>query len=816
MRYHIKRLGGTSRLRYWMAGLAMVMLLALACQQEEPAAAPVAAPDSGAAAAAQAAAAAAQEAAAAARDAAAAAQAAAETPRRGEDRPTISVIGSESASVSASGTGTGTGSVSGTGTGTGSASGTGTRAGSASGTAAAATGGRSIPTGLTPETSGPTKSDGYYTPTTNREIYQKIATDYQEIVKLTNVIKEGNPLPAAEIWLLYEAGSHTRLGPQSRTLRSFATGATPATYFPDAVAFYDSTGFLDDPIENAVRGRGEAENYTDAQKRQAINKSLLRIIYHWSKFYMIIGGDRMSSRLVDESWAVYVGEEVNGEYPNSLAATAVGREGNFGREGAIDIPLREAMDQARQAADDGDAAAYQAAAQDVYSRFNAIFYLSAVRYIGRVLDDAQAGDHDSLRTHQVEALAFYRSIQPEVAKANPAADATIVAYLEAAPNGVTAASRDQALAALNRTAAALYLEPRDLVTRFDADTGDGPSGAPSPDTGELAAAASRFIPVGLPLETSGPSESDGYYYPTTNREHYQKISSDYQEIAKLTDVIKDGNPLPVADIFLLYEVGMHTRIGVRSKTLRGFARDPQRAEEYLVAAEFYGSGAFLDSPINNAIRGRNEAEDYTDAQKRQAINKSLLRILYHWAKRYVIRGCADLDSGDVDEGWAIYVGVAGDGDYPNSLSALARSREGDFDREGALDIPLRRAMERVRQAADRGDAAACEAAAQDVYSRFNAIFYLATVRYIGKVQDDAQAGDQDSLGTHQVEALAFYRSIQPEVAKADAAANETIVAYLEAEPSGITAASRDAALAALNRAASELLLTQDDLVTDFE
>ena len=81
--------------------------------------------------------------------------------------------------------------------------------------------------------------------------------------------------------------------------------------------------------------------------------------------------------------------------------------------------------------------------------------------------------------------------------------------------------------------------------------------------------------------------------------------------------------------------------------------------------------------------------------------------------------------------------------------------------------------------------------------------------------DDAQAGDRDALGTHQVEAMAFYQSIQPEVANAAAAADETIVAYLTADPSEITAASRDGALAALNRARSGLLLTQSDLITSY-
>ena len=868
MRYHIETLGKYLPRRYWIGSLslAIVLALALACTQEaspastqddsarSQAAAAQASADAAqataaqAAAAAEAAARAATEAAAvgasnaealqaqaaaaqataeaaqataaqAAAAASAAAQAAAEAARRGEDRPSITVIGSGSASVSASGTGTGTGSVSGTGTHTHTGSGTGT--GSASGTATAAMasqeeGGLYIPTNLSYETEGPTASDGYYTPTTNREIYQKISTDYQEIAKLTNVIREGKPFPAAEIWLLYEAGSHTRLGPQSRTLRSFAAGSTPSTYYPDSAEFYGSDTFLDDPIENVIRGRREAENYTDAQRRQAINKGMLRILYHWAKFYMIIGQERSSSRLIDEAWAVYVGEEVNGAYPNSLAALAQAREGNFGRQGTIDIPLREAMDRARQAADDGDAAALETATNEVYSRFNAMFYLATVRYIGRVADDAAAGDRDALGTHQVEALAFYQSIQPDVAKADPSADATIMAYLTAEGSQINPAARDAALAALNGTASALMLQPGDLVTRYTDDTGDGSSGTPSPDTGELDFSSSFFIPVNLPHETdrSVPSPSDGYYHATTNREHYQKIPSDYQEIAKLTNVIKEGEDLPVANIFLLYEVGHHTRIGPRSKPLRNFARDPERAEEFPLATEFYGSGNFLDTPINNAVRGRGDAAEWTDAQKRQAINKGILRILYHWSKHYVIGGCADLDSGDVDEGWGIYVGLPGDdGTYPYSLSALARSREANFGREGTIDIPLREAFERVRQAAENGNASACDAAAQEVFSRFNAIFYLATARYIGISQQDVADGKDP--GTHQVEALAFYQSIQPEVANADPAADAVIMAYVTADASDITPASRDAALAALNRTASALMLTQSDLVTGY-
>ena len=538
------------------------------------------------------------------------------------------------------------------------------------------------------------------------------------------------------------------------------------------------------------------------------------MLYHWAKFYMIIGADRMRSGLIDEAWAVYVGEEVDGQYPNSLAAVAQAREGNFGRQGTIDIPLREAMDRARQAADDGDAAALETATNEVYSRFNAIFYLSTVRYIGRVLDDALAGDRDALGTHQVEALAFYQSIQPDVAKADPAADETIMAYLTGEPTQINVASRDGALAALNGAAPALMLTQDDLVTKYEDDTGDGPGGAPSPDTGELDVSSSIFVPAGLEPETSGPTKSDGYFYPTTNREIYQKISSDYQEIARLTNVIKDGDPLPAAEILLMYEAGIHTRLGPQSRTLRSFAINPRRARDFPLAADFYGSSSFLEAPVNNAIRQRGDAAEYTDAQRRQAINKGVLRILYHWSKFYMLIGVEQMRSGLIDEAWAVYVGEEVDGEYPNSLAALARAREGNFGREGTLDIPLREAMERARVAAEAGDKAALEAAANDVYSRFNAIFYLATVRYVGISFDDVQEGKDP--GTHQVEALAFYQSIQPEVANANPAADETIMAYLTAAPSEITAEARDEVLAALNSTASDLLLTTNDLVNSYE
>lgn len=322
----------------------------------------------------------------------------------------------------------------------------------------------SIPVGLTAQTTGPTKSDGIYTPTTNREIYQKISTDYQEIVKLTNEVTAGKPLPAAQILLLYEAGMHTRIGTSSRSLRVFAREAARATEFPDAAAFYKNPTFLDTELNDAITKARMAANYTDAQRRQAIQKGIQRILYYWSKRYIQNAAATLNPGLVDEGWAIYVGEEKDGKYPNSLAATALSREGNFNRPGSLDNAMRTAMSQAQKAAADKNQAAYDAAAKEIYSRFNAIFYLGTVRYFNEALKSAQGGNAEAAGVQLVEGWSFYLSIQPEVAKFDPAVDKTVADFFKTEPAKLTVETRDAALAAINKAADALLLKPADLVT----------------------------------------------------------------------------------------------------------------------------------------------------------------------------------------------------------------------------------------------------------------------------------------------------------------------------------------------------------------
>lgn len=319
-------------------------------------------------------------------------------------------------------------------------------------------------------------SDGIYTPFTNRLIYQSIALDYQEIVNLTNQTMQvpptdwadsAGPPSAADVLKVYEESLHARVGTGMRKLRGFARTPARATGFPEATAFYGTPTFLDTPMIDAIVGTGSAENYTPNQRRQAIQKSTLRILRYWTAHYIDNGGRLMSAGQVDEAWAVYMGTPgPNGDYPYSLSQLARTREGNFGREGTVDVPFRQALSRAQRAAADGDAAAYAAAANDAHSRLNVLFYLATARYLNEPLRSVEAGDADTAGVQLVEGLSFYRTIQPAVAIADPAANATILSYFNTAPTSLGTATRDAALGALNRNAAALLLQDSDLIQSF--------------------------------------------------------------------------------------------------------------------------------------------------------------------------------------------------------------------------------------------------------------------------------------------------------------------------------------------------------------
>jgi hypothetical protein len=325
--------------------------------------------------------------------------------------------------------------------------------------------------------SGPTPGETYYTPLNNVALYQLIALDFQEISQLTNEVTQGRPLPSAEILNVYENGKHARVGTTFRMLRTFARADARQREFPEAARFFNSPSFIDDPVYDAIQGTGSAANYTPAQRRQAIQKGVQRVMAYWFLQELITAEMRVRDgntnpatggpRNIDEAWAIYMGPPQATGFPLSLSATATSRETNFRRQGQIDRPLREGLQRAQRAAADGNLSDFQSARRDVESRLNAMFYLASARYLNEAFRAAQGGNAANATGSQMEGLAFYMAIQPKVAAADPAADQAVAAYYRADPTTLSQSRRDEALAALNRTIEALGLRPEDRVTPAD-------------------------------------------------------------------------------------------------------------------------------------------------------------------------------------------------------------------------------------------------------------------------------------------------------------------------------------------------------------
>ena len=74
---------------------------------------------------------------------------------------------------------------------------------------------------------------------------------------------------------------HTRIGASNRALRGFARDPSRSKEFPDSAAFYESDTFLDSPISNAVRLRGEADG--DFEPPQPVRDTVLRVLLRPSR-----------------------------------------------------------------------------------------------------------------------------------------------------------------------------------------------------------------------------------------------------------------------------------------------------------------------------------------------------------------------------------------------------------------------------------------------------------------------------------------------------------------------------------------------------
>jgi hypothetical protein len=166
---------------------------------------------------------------------------------------------------------------------------------------------------------------------------------------------------------------------------------------------------------------------------------------------------------VDEAWAIVQGPaDSAGGYSAGLLATALGREGNFGLQNKIAIPLETEFTKSLDAARKGDAAAFDDAHRKIKGYLNAIFYLGTLRYTTELVNDQTP---QARQVHIAEGGAFFQTIRSLVASASPTAAQTVQAAYSASPETPVPASMPTSVyGALNEPAviAALGI-PAELV-----------------------------------------------------------------------------------------------------------------------------------------------------------------------------------------------------------------------------------------------------------------------------------------------------------------------------------------------------------------
>jgi hypothetical protein len=317
--------------------------------------------------------------------------------------------GEGAASASGSASGSGSGSASGSGSGSASGSHTGSASGSASATA-----------------SGTSATLGGYTPVSDVDAHSQVVLDVCEI---NEALPSDGAVDAEAVRRAYAEGGNSLSGDGSaRTLQGFATGERDEPLWNTAEDHFGSSTFLDDFVGAAIDGTGTFADEPDGVRRQAIQKGTQNhIMMMWVFHELDAAAEKVAAgetdpeagapHNVDEAWAFYHGAE-----PSCAPfATASKRGENFGTGESVNQALLAAAEDLRDAAVDGDQAAFDAAYDTFVAQALVPYVQAAVRYAQLTADDLAGGDSETARVHQAEGLAFWRVVAPYVAAVDAAA-----------------------------------------------------------------------------------------------------------------------------------------------------------------------------------------------------------------------------------------------------------------------------------------------------------------------------------------------------------------------------------------------------------
>jgi hypothetical protein len=260
-----------------------------------------------------------------------------------------------------------------------------------------------------------------YTTVSNVDGYFNFSLDLRDIKDLINA---GDWAGAIS---LYETGKgFVRDDGTLRSLQSLAVTESVLAIFPNGEEVYGDPQFLDAHIQAGLQGTGRGEGLPDAARGQLVDKGIQAVKY--AKALQEIESARTRTaegnidnesgapHAVDEAAAIYLGaKNEEGIRAFSLSNTARSREGNFGLEGKLDVPLQMELAALQRAAQAGDSALFEAAEARVRGYLNSIFYLATLRYARSSLD-ASVEDRP---VPLAEGWAFFQTIRATIAQVSP-------------------------------------------------------------------------------------------------------------------------------------------------------------------------------------------------------------------------------------------------------------------------------------------------------------------------------------------------------------------------------------------------------------
>lgn len=308
-------------------------------------------------------------------------------------------------------------------------------------------------------------------------------------------------------------------------------------------------------------------------------------------------------------------------------------------------------------------------------------------------------------------------------------------------------------------------------------------------------------------QSSAPAAKAAPYTPVSDVVPQQNLSLDIRDIGALMNP-PDNKPVNWAAARAVYDKGGNSKEGDGSaRTLASVATNPKVLAQFPNGAKVLGNASFLDATVRSAIDGTARAKGVGDKARKQLVDKAILAVIYgeileelEAAQGKVKEGKLDNAKGaphNVDEAWAYYTGAKdAKGEYSYALCSTAGKRERNFKIEGRLDIPLQKAIGACLQAAQKGDAASMDKAVAQTKGYINAIFYLASLRYMSQLVADTDPKERE---VHLAEGWGFFQTLRPAVAVVSSSGADTVEAvYAGAATKAVTAQDVTRVYAALN------------------